>query len=116
MWQILLIFGIITATSCTVDHKIPPIKVEKIEIEHKVSPILVKMPWGAEFFKADPDCNIIDQITKADLSDFCSSLEKYKYNCCTVDFDISEKGCTMEFCVEKADPKLGCIRIIKGCI
>ena len=99
MKRVFLILSLIFTISCTVEHKIPPIKVEKVEVEHKISPILVRMPWGAEFFKADPNCSIIDQITKANLGDFCSDLEKYKYNCCTVEFDVGEKGCTMEFCV-----------------
>ena len=43
-----VVIFLIFLTSCVVDHKVPPIKVEKIEIEHKISPIVIKMPWGSE--------------------------------------------------------------------
>jgi hypothetical protein len=102
-------------SSCTVDHDIPPIKVEKIEIEHKISPIIIKLPW-AEFFKANPNCSYIDQIAKADLSDFCLQSQKYLYNCCEIDFDMGKNGCIVELCVKKYYPDQGCVRIVKGCI
>ena len=110
-----LIILFLILSSCTVDHDIPPIKVEKIEIEHKISPIIIKLPW-AEFFKADPNCPYIDQMTNADLSAFCSESQKYLYNCCEIDFNIGKNGCIIELCVKKYYPSEGCLRIIKGCI
>ena len=103
-------------SSCTVEHDIPPIKVEKIEIEHKVSPIVIKMPWGAEFIKMDPNCSYVDQMTGADMADFCNQYEKYKYNCCEIDFEVGKNGCIIEMCIEKHNHKKGCLRIVKGCI
>ena len=111
-----LIFFIIFLTSCVVDHKVPPIKVEKIEIEHKISPIVIKMPWGSEFIKAEPNCPYVDQLAEADMSDFCDPYEKYKYNCCEIDFAVGKNGCVIELCIEKYNVNKGCIRIVKGCI
>ena len=107
---------LLVVSSCTVDHKVPPIKVEKIEIEHKISPIIIKMPWGADFFKADPNCPYLDDITKADLGNPCSSLNKHLYNCCKIDFNAGSNGCTVEICVKKYTPEEGCVKIVKGCI
>ena len=112
----ILILCLLFLQACTVDHDIPPIKVEKIEIEHKISPIVIKMPWGAEFIKMDPDCPYVDQMANADMADFCSPYEKYKYNCCEIDFNVGKNGCVIELCIEKYNVNKGCLRIIKGCI
>tara|TARA_Y100000593_G_C4063132_1_gene215424 strand:+ start:4 stop:351 length:348 start_codon:yes stop_codon:yes gene_type:complete len=112
----ILILCLLFLQACTVDHDIPPIKVEKIEIEHKISPIVIKMPWGAEFMKADPNCPYVDQMANADMSDFCDPYEKYKYNCCEIDFNVGKNGCVIELCIEKYNVSRGCLRIVKGCI
>ena len=93
-----------------------PIKVEKIEIDHKITPIIVRMPWGKDLFKSNTDCEYIDQVSAADLSSFCDITKKHMYNCCEIDFSEVKDPCTIEFCVEKYDSKKGCVKIIKGCI
>jgi hypothetical protein len=101
---------------CTVVHRMDPIKVEKIEVDHKITPIIVRMPWGKDLFKSNTDCEYIDQVSKADLSNYCDIIKKYMYNCCEIDFSEVKDPCTIEFCVEKYNPKKGCAKIIQGCI
>jgi len=113
---LILLFLISFLVSCSVEHKIPPIKVEKIEVQHKISSIIVRMPRGEEFFKADPNCKFIDQISQADLGAFCSEPQKYMYDCCTIDFSTAKNTCIMEFCVKKKDASQGCVQIKEGCI
>ena len=113
---LILLFILTFLVSCTVEHKMDPIKVEKIEVDHKITPIIVRMPWGKDLFKADPNCSHIDQISKADLGSFCDNATKYMYNCCEIDFSELKESCIMEFCVEKYNPKKGCAKIIQGCI
>ena len=59
LFFLILLFILTFLVSCTVEHKLDPIKVEKIEVDHKVTPIIVKLPWGKDLFKADPDCDYV---------------------------------------------------------